>query len=443
MSKTSSSVSEHSKRSKGSEKKRKRPPQLKKVIDHEVQQESNILPRPKDPVGGGIRVLQLLPALGVGGVERGVVDIAVAVKKAGHESFVASSGGKKEADLEKAGVTHFRFKLASKNPLRILWNAFKLKKIIQQNHINLVHARSRAPGWSGYLAAKWCNVPFVTTFHGAYSLSPAPFKRWYNRVMVKGVHVIAISEFIRTHIMEHYQVPDERITVIHRGVDLETFDPAKVTASHIATIERYWKPHKDFPVILLPGRLTRLKGHLFLLDALSKIPHREYCCVFMGHTGRNDGKYLHEVRQKISDLGLRGNVTIVEPGGEMAAAYVRADVVVVASLRPEAFGRVAVEAQAMGVPVIATNLGGSKETIIDGQTGRLVDPEDSTLLAQLILDAIALSTKHRSMLAQATRKHVAEHFSLDDMIKETLAVYKNVLAQHGNKLGAEEKISRH
>lgn len=370
-------------------------------------------------------LLQVLPSLESGGVERGTVDIAKAARDAGFISIVASNGGKYEKDLEEAAIRHIKLPLASKNIFTILLNIYRLKKVIDKHRVDIVHARSRAPGWSAYFAAKIAKVHFVTTFHGTYSMN-GWMKRFYNSVMVKGEKVIAISDFIAGYIRQFYELPDDKVVVIHRGVDLDTFDPKKIDLNALAHAERVLKPHKDYPVIFMPARITRWKGQDFILRSLGRLKTKEYVCVFSGKY-KEGSQYVEELRELKTDLNLRGNVSITDAIERMPAAYKRADLVISGSLKPEAFGRIAVEAQAMGTPVIATDIGGSKETIIDGETGFLVPANDDEALANTISKVLSMSTSERQKFASRSRAHVEKHFSLAQMAEKTIGLYKEVL----------------
>jgi len=372
-------------------------------------------------------LLQVLPALISGGVERGTVEIARAAAQAGFESLVASAGGPMVRQIEQAGAKHFELPLDSKNPLTIYGNISLLRDIIYRNKVDIVHARSRAPAWSAYYAAKSMNCHFVTTFHGFYS-NGFPFKKSYNSIMTKGERVIAISNFIAEHIKSQYKIPDDKIRVVHRGVDMDYFDPEKVDEERVKKLREKWRLTEDWPVIFLPGRITRWKGQEFFIRALSRVDNMSFYCVMAGDSSGHR-KYFQELMKSISLYRMEKNIRLVPAEDDMPAAYKLAHVVVSASQRPEAFGRVVVEAQAMGRPVVATAIGGSKETIIHGDTGRLVDMITTEEMAQGVKKGISISNEQRERIAVKNRQHIAENFSLDVMCRKTIEVYHELLGK--------------
>ncbi len=371
-------------------------------------------------------VLQVLPKLESGGVERGTCDVAAALARAGWRAIVASAGGPMTRELERAGAHHLTLPLESKNPLVMRRNAARLASLIKAHEVDIVHARSRAPAWSARAAARRTGRRFVTTFHGTYGHA-TPIKRRYNRIMTGGDKVIAISEFIAGHVRETYGVDDERLVVIPRGVDTARFDPATVSAERMIQLARAWRLPDDMPVVMLPGRLTHWKGQGVLIDALAELGRLDLRCLLVGSSnGRR--RYRREIEQRIHKRGLETVVAIIEDCTDMAAAYMLADVVVSASTEPEAFGRVAVEAQAMGRPVIASDHGGARETVLPGETGWLVPPGDASALAKTLKTALALDSETREAVAVSAREHVGAHFTAERMCAETLAVYEALLA---------------
>ncbi len=248
--------------------------------------------------------------------------------------------------------------------------------------------------------------------------------------MVRGERVIAISEFIRNYIKQYYETPDEKITVIPRGVDLEYFNPGSVHAPRLANVEKLLKPHKDYAVIFVPGRITSWKGQDFVLRALAKLPTREYTCVFSGKKKKYSG-YADRLYKIKSEHNLRGNVSIIDAVEDMPAAYKRADIVISPAQKPEAFGRIAAEAQAVGTIVIATDHGGSCEVVVDGETGFLVPHNDEVKLSDAIQKALKMTTTERNALARKSREHIEQNFSLEQMISKTIGVYREVLGESG------------
>jgi glycosyltransferase involved in cell wall biosynthesis len=374
--------------------------------------------------------LQVLPALAAGGVERGAVVVAQALVAAGWTALVASVGGAMVRELERVGATHIALPLKTKNPLALRRNADRLAEIMTRHSVSIVHARSRAPAWSARAAARRLGVPFVTTFHGTYGLGPFGLKKAYNRVMAEGDLVIAISEFIRTHVMTHYGVPAERIRLIHRGVDLQQFDPAHVSSQRLIQLAQKWRLAESTPVVMLPGRITGWKGHRLLIDALSVLrtrnPALELRCMMVGPTESPhlvDGLLAHA-----EAAGVGGWVQIVQDCNDIPAAYMITDVAVSASIEPEAFGRVVAEAQAMGRPVVAPAHGAATEIVEPGVTGWLFTPRDPVSLADALQRALALSRTDRERLADRAIARVRARFDKVEMCAKTLAVYDEVLA---------------
>jgi len=369
-------------------------------------------------------VLQVLPSLFGGGVERGTVEMAAALVDAGWTALVASSGGPMIRELDRVGAQHIALPLQSKRPLTMYRNAGRLATIIRDYGVELVHARSRAPAWSAMLAARRAGVHFVTTVHGTYSLG-LPFKRLYNSVMTRGERVIAISEFIRGYILENYKNVDPAvIRVIHRGVNTEIFDPEKVSAARVIQLAEQWRLPDGVPVVMLPGRLTRWKGHRVLLEALTHLQGRQIRCLIVGD-GR-DG-YRRELEALVHRLGLQSTVHLVGGCRDMAAAYKIADVVVSASTDPEAFGRVVAEAQAIGTPVIAPNHGAAPEIVEENVTGWLVPPRDPVALARALERALDLDTMEREVLASRAIARMQAKFSTARMCAATINVYRELL----------------
>ena len=376
----------------------------------------------------GACVLQVLPELGVaGGVERGTIEIAAAIVKAGGRALVASAGGPLAHEIVRTGGRHVSLPLASKNPYVIWKNIERLKALIADEKVDIVHARSRAPAWSAYHAARAAKVHFVTTFHGAYSIGNL-LKLRYNSVMAKGERVIAISDFIAGHVMQNYGVPVGRLRTIHRGVDLDRFNPAKVSAERVIQLSTKWNLGDGMPVVMLPGRLTRWKGQTVFIEAVARLKTRDLRCLLVG-SDQGRTAYRRELESLITARGLAGIVRVLDNCNDMAAAYMLTDVVVSASIAPEAFGRVIPEAQAMGRPVIATDHGGARETVIEGETGWLVPPSDPDALAAAIEKVLAVRGPVREILAAKAMANIREHFSTASMCAKTLAVYDEVLAE--------------
>jgi len=386
---------------------------------------ANTAPKPKT-------VLQVLPNLISGGVERGTVDVAGALVQADWRALVVSAGGPMVRELERAGAEHITLPLATKNPLVLRKNVEALVDVIRAQGVDIVHARSRAPAWSAREAAKVTGVPFVTTFHGVYGLGPFGIKKLYNRVMAEGLIVIAVSEFIRDHLIQEYNVPAERIRVIHRGVDVNLFDSNRVSPTRLIQLTTKWRLQESAQVVMLPGRLTSWKGHDVLIDAIAELKrrgggHSDVRCIMVG---QDHGRPNHR-NHITSYAAARGvDVHIVDDCNDLPAAYMATDVVVSASTRPEAFGRVVAEAQAMGRPVVAPSHGGAQEIIVPGVTGWLFTPSDPVSLADALDRALRLSQDERIRIADASIARARELFSKTEMCAKTLAVYDEVLEKY-------------
>lgn len=374
---------------------------------------------------GAPTVLQVLPALVSGGVERGTVDVARAVVEAGWRALVVSRGGPMVRDLERVGATHFALPVHSKNPLTWRSTYDRLVNLIWREGVDLVHARSRMPAWLAWRAAVRNRVPFVTTFHQRPAAATA-VKRLYNSVMVRGDRVIAISHYVAERLVADYGLDPARLRVIQRGVDVGLFDPDRVSAERMVRLARAWRVPDGVPVIMLPARVTQWKGHGLLVDALARLERGSFHCLMVGEDGGRRSVRA-ALEPKIARLGLTPHIHFVGRCDDMPAAYKMADVVVSASLDPEPFGRVMIEAQAMGRPIVAADHGGARETVLAGETGWLVRPNDAEALAAGLRAALALDPGARQRLAARAVAHVREHFSRYQMCARTLAVYSELL----------------
>lgn len=382
---------------------------------------------PRQPV-----ILQVIPELGPGGAEQGCLDMAQAIQDSGGIALVVSQGGSRLHELARTGARHIDLPVKSKNPYRIYKNAQRLTHIIRDYGVNIVHARSRAPAWSAYLAWQKSKkagreVRFMTTCHAPYAHKSAA-KRLYNSVMAKGERVIAISQFVADYLKNDYAVNPDLIKVIHRGVAMDKFHPTAVTPRRLISLTQKWRIPDGSEVVLLPGRLTRWKGHHVLIEAINRLQRPDLFCVIIG-SDQGRVKYRQELEELIEAKKLGGQVRIVDHCDDMPAAYMLASVVVSASTEPEGFGRVPVEAQAMGRPIIAAGHGGAKETVLHGQTGWLVKPGDPYALANALNEVLSLSITQRSVLATKAMGHVADNFTKDLMADKTLDVYASLLKQ--------------
>ena len=374
-------------------------------------------------VARAITVVQMLPELESGGVERGALEMGRYLCRHGHRSIVISAGGRLVERLLKEGSEHFFWQVGRKTPVCLKY-ILPLRRLLVQEKVDILHLRSRLPAWVGYLA--WKSLPerlrpkLVTTFHGFYSVNA------YSAVMACGQKVIAISSAVADHIRQRYRVPRERIIRIFRGVDEAEFSPEVVNPERVAFLRESWNLDEDSgPVVMLPGRLTRLKGHDVFFRALAAARSLHWTAVCVGDA--ENPAYAAELRCLIRQLELDNRVRMVGYCKDMPAAYLAADVVVSAtSGEAEAFGRIAVEAQAMGRPVIASAHGGSLETILDGETGRLFTPGDPQGLAAALSDLLADSVL-RKKYAHAARNWVKRRFTVEAMCGDTLKVYESLL----------------
>lgn len=386
-----------------------------------------------------IAILQVLPRLDSGGVERGTLEIVEAIQDAGMQAFVASAGGSLVPMISRHGGIHIPLPLHSKNPLTIWRNAAKLTTIIKEQNIKLIHARSRAPAWSAYLAAKRTGIAFITTFHGIYSYQ-SKTKQRYNSVMVKGAKTIAVSEFVRNHIISQYGVSPEQVVRIDRGVDFRRFSTEKIMPDRLAQLSKEWRlPDDAHNIILAPGRVTRIKGQHIVLEALSKLNTKDFICILLGNADGH-AQYVKELQEQIDRFGLEGKVRMVPHTNYMAEAYALSDIVLMPSLKPEAFGRVAVEAQAMGRLVIASAHGGAIETIIANETGYLVEPGDTDMLAAAIDYALTRDKEMVESMAAQAIKHVRARYSITRMKQATIRLYKDILYRFSGEEAIHESF---
>ncbi len=377
------------------------------------------------PLPSGAVILQVVPSLGSGGVERGTIEMVQAIARAGGRALVASAGGRLEAAVADAGGRHLRLPLASKNPMRIWRNAAGLARLIRDEGVNLVHARSRAPAWSASLAATRAGAHFLTTYHAPYDES-TPGKRAYNAVMARGERVIAISNFIAELVHERHGVPSARIRLIPRGVDPVLFDPDTLEPGRVAALRTAWHLDARQPVVLLPGRLSRWKGQEVLIQALRWLRTPGLVCVIAGPLQDRD-RYVSQLRARAKALGVESRVRLVGACEDMPAGLALADVVVNASVEPEGFGRTVIEAQAMRRPVVATDHGGAAETVEHGVTGWRVAPGDPVALAAAIDRILTLPAEEREEVGAAARHAVLARYTTAAMQRATLAVYRELL----------------
>ncbi len=375
-------------------------------------------------------IIQVIPALNQGGVERGTIEIAETLQQAKIPNMVISSGGKMVAELDELGVEHITLPVQTKNPIKMWLNSYKLEKIFKERNVGLVHVRSRAPAWSVKWACKRAGIPFIGTFHGLYGMHPEHLKKPYNRVMTQGQVVIAVSAFIKQHLVSDYHIPEQRIRLIPRGADINKFDASKVTAEQVATFAAEHGIPTDKPIITLVGRLSRIKGHSVVLDAIKQMKNQDVTVLFAG--GNPKGDYQTELNAKIAEMPKNVRViTTAVVGNMMPIVYALSTVLVQPTLVPESFGRGIAEAQAMGRIVVAANHGGAVELIMDGRTGFLTPVGDSRILAGVLDKVLSMPESERQKISAAATESVRTNFSIQKMCDRTLKVYREIL---GNEL---------
>jgi glycosyltransferase involved in cell wall biosynthesis len=383
----------------------------------------------------GRAILQIIPELEAGGAERTTIDIAEGLVQAGAYALVATQGGRLIGELQAKGGAWIPFPAATKNPFAMAMNVRRLIGIIKAEGVELIHARSRAPAWVAFAAARQTGIGFITTYHGAYSGRSAP-KLLYNSVMARGDIVIANSHYTAEQIETLHPIRPNQLRVIHRGTNLEAFSQTRISVERIEKLRRSWmvEPHEQ--VVLLAARLTPWKGQRVLIEAAAKLRARGYPDLVFILAGDPQGRtdYVNELDQMISQAGLSGIVRRVGHVADMPAALSASSVVTVPSTEPEAFGRVAVEAQALGIPVIVSNLGAVPETVLappqvrpEQRTGWRVEAGSAEELATAIAAVMDMGPSAKGGLARRARAHVEAHFSLDKMVSETLDCYRAVL----------------
>ena len=375
-------------------------------------------------------LLQVVPELETGGAEQSTIEVAKAVVRAGGTALVATRGGRMVARLEADGGRLAQMPVQTKNPLVMLGNAARLVTLIRQEKVSIVHARSRAPAFSALWAAKTTGTPFVATYHGVYK-AQSGLKRWYNAIMTRGDLVIANSDYTRDHVLAEHDIDPEKLVTIPRGVDFERFDPTFVTADLLERLRAAWglEPNDHRTQILLAGRVTRIKGPLMIVEAARRLAaagRRDFQILFAGdHQGRTG--YAAEVQAAIDAAGLGDAVKLVGHCDDMPAAYLLADLAILPTNVPESFGRAAVEPQAMGRTVIASNHGGVTETVLDGVTGWLAPVEDPQAWADALARAIDLGPAKRLEMGEVGRKRARQLYSAETMCDQTLAAYERAL----------------
>ena len=383
-------------------------------------------------MSSNIKVLQVIPRLGYGGAETGCYDIAHYLPENNCKSFIVTSGGELLKFIDKEKVKLIKLPVQSKNPLLILLNSVILIGIILFHNITIVHARSRAPAWSSLIATKLTRRKFVTTFHGTYNFS-GKIKRFYNSVMVRSDLIIAGSNFIFSHIKENYSEflkPSKKFLVIFRGINVDYFDPSTKLENEEKKLLEQWEINKEKKIILMPGRLTSWKGQELFIEAIKlvkiELGYEAFHAVILGSEQGRDlyKKKLLDLREK---HGLTNQIKFIEHCKDMALAYKVSDMVVSASIEPEAFGRVAVEAQSMEKLIIASNIGGSNETVIHGKTGILFESGDANSLSKKIIEALTMDEKSFKLMGKDGRENIIKKFNVEKMCFSTYSEYKRLI----------------
>ncbi len=374
-----------------------------------------------------MRILQVLPAFNTGGVEEGTLAVSQALVEAGHGSYIASAGGHKTHEAK--GAKHITLPLNKKSPFLLFKMINELSQIITEHKIDIIHARSRWPAWCAYFAAKRCGIHYMTTFHGCHQTNNF-VKSFYNSIMVRASHTIAISNFMHDHIKTTYPLALQKfgtkLHMIPRGIDEDRFNPDRIDNKDVVALKQSWHVAPEHKLILFPARLTRLKGHHVFLDALPLLKSKNWTAILVGaQVGRDH--YQAELQQKIKTLGLEDKVKILPAVDHMPLAYMAADVVVNPAIQPEAFGRVIIEAQAMGKPIIASDIGEPASLVENRVTGWTFESKNPEKLAEAIDKALNLTDKEKETLALKARESVLNNYTKSLMCKQTLKVYESII----------------
>ena len=383
-------------------------------------------------MSSNLKVLQVIPKLGYGGAETGCYDIAHYLPENGCKSFIVTSGGELLKFVDKNKVKVFRLPVQSKNPILILINAIILTFIILFNNISIIHARSRAPAWSCLIASKITSRKFVTTFHGTYNFKSS-LKKLYNSVMVRSDLIIAGSNFIFSHIKENYSNylnQKKKLLVVFRGINVDYFDPTTKLETEEKKLLKQWEIEKDKKIILLPGRLTTWKGQEVFIEAINlvniELGYEAFYAVILGSDQGRD-LYKKKLIRLSEQYRLTKQLRFIDHCKDMALAYKVSDIIISASIEPEAFGRVSVEAQSMEKPIIASNIGGSNETVVDEKTGYLFKAGDAKSLSQKILKTLTINETQLKLIGVEGRKNIVQKFNVEKMCFSTYSEYKRLL----------------
>ena len=375
-------------------------------------------------------IAQILPALNTGGVERGVIEISKALIDNNFKSIVISSGGHMEAQLRRTGGTHYKLDVNSKNPFR--WHKIRkeLKIILKNENVDLLHLCSRAPAWIAFPLGKTLKIPVITSVHMRFRKTNF-FKKIYNSILIKGDLIIAISKHIEICIKNTFPKVSHKIKVVHRGVDLKLFDSLNINPARIIAQAKLIGLKDNVPVIIMASRPALWKGYSILIKALSKV-NKNFQCILIG-AADGDKKFKDLLINKIIKYNLETKVKLVQSSKDIQAAMILADLIVMPSISPEPFGRIIVEAQALGKIPIAFDHGGASETIIDGKTGFLAKALSAESLAEKILLALSMKSAKRESMGNYSKKFVSKNFSHNKMCKLTLSIYKQCIAEYKRK----------
>ena len=379
-----------------------------------------------------LKVLQVIPKLGYGGAETGCFDIAHYLFENNCSSFLITNGGPLTKFINKKKVKYIRLPVNSKNPIIMLLNTILISVIVFFYNIDIIHARSRAPAWSCFLASKITRKKFVTTFHGTYNFK-SKIKKFYNSVMLRSDLVIAGSNFIFSHIKENYKEylnNSKKFLVIFRGINIDYFDASTTFTEDEDKLFKSWNLEVEKKTILLPGRITEWKGHEMFIEAMNKINiqlgHKSFKAVILGSDQGRD-LYKKKLIRLVEQYRMNDQIKFVDHCENMPLAYKISDLIVSTSIEPEAFGRIAVEAQSMQKPIIASNLGGSKETIVNNKTGILFDAGDSDDLSKKIIEFFNFDKSTIEQMGKEGRKNVSAKFNVEKMCFSTYSEYKKLI----------------
>ncbi len=372
-------------------------------------------------------IAQILPALNTGGVERGVVEISKSLIENDFKSIVISSGGYLVSQITRNGGIHYDLDVHTKNPLKWPKIRNQLKNILESENVDLIHFCSRAPAWIGVPLGAILDIPIITSVHMRFRKSNF-LKKYYNSILTKGNSIIAISKYIEESIKNSFPKESNKIKIIHRGVDLDLFNPNKINPARIIAQSKHLNLKDNIPVIIMAARPAMWKGYQVLIKALSKVEY-DFQCVLIG-AGDGNQNFQNSLIRKILNLKLETKIKLIKSTRDIQAAMILGDIIVMPSLTPEPFGRVVLEAQALGKIPIAFDHGGASETIIDGKTGFLAEPINVDSLSEKISYALSLKLLKREKIGEFAKKSVSKNYSHDKMCNLTLSLYKQSIAEY-------------